>query len=114
MLVSPELGLLHAHTFTLRPLPHGALRGVIEGPARLAGIKVDEHLMARLVAVHGAGQALPLLAFTLARRADGVVAAGSCPTQRYYQLGGVQGAWSARLTQRWPRRSRWAGGAASR
>ena len=65
---------------------------MIEGPAQLAGIGVDEDLVGRLVADTDSGEALPLLAFTLAQLADGVGRGGQLSQQRYDQLGGVQGA----------------------
>jgi hypothetical protein len=56
---------------------------VIKGPARLAGMEVDPDLVARLVADTGSGDALPLLAYTLAELADGVSgAAGSLLASR--------------------------------
>ncbi len=45
---------------------------MIEGPARLAGIDIDDGLVARLVADTDGGEALPLLAYTLAQLAEGV------------------------------------------
>ena len=45
---------------------------MIEGPARLADIRVDPELVARLVTDTDTGEALPLLAFTLAQLAEGV------------------------------------------
>jgi TIR domain/AAA ATPase domain len=65
LLASQELAGLPLHTFTLRPLGREVLPEVIEGPARLAGIGVDERLLHRVVADTGSGEALPLLAFTL-------------------------------------------------
>jgi hypothetical protein len=55
-----------------------ALRAVIDDSARLAGIEVDEGLVARLVSDTDSGEALPLLA------------------SRYKQLGGVRGRWPAK------------------
>src|SRR5262249_35861290 len=72
LLASPELTGLRMQTYVLRPLRHEALRAVIEQPARLAGIGVDERLVSRLVDDTGSGDALPLLAFTLAQLADGL------------------------------------------
>jgi WD40 repeat protein len=92
MLISQELSTLLKHTYMLRPLSRGALRTVVEGPARLAGIGVDEHLVARLIADTASGEALPLLAFTLSRLALGVSRGGQLSYERYEQLGGVQGA----------------------
>ena len=58
--------------FTVRPLAREALPAVIEEPARLAGIGVDDGLVARLVADTDGGEALPLLAYTLEQLVDGV------------------------------------------
>jgi hypothetical protein len=65
---------------------------VIEGPARLVGIDVEDHLVSRLVDDTDTGEALPLLAFTLAQLARGIRRGGQLSTARYDQLGGVQGA----------------------
>ena len=65
---------------------------MIEGPARLAGIGVDEELVARLVTDTDSGEALPLLAYALAQMADGVGRGGRLSVSRYEQLGGVRGA----------------------
>ncbi|MGH3995395.1 MAG: hypothetical protein ACRDSN_23380, partial [Pseudonocardiaceae bacterium] len=78
--------------YPLRPLRGEALRSIIEGPARLADISVDEHLVTRLIDDAGSGEALPLLAFTLAQLADGVSRGGQLSPARYDQLGGMQGA----------------------
>ncbi len=92
LLVNPELAILPTRPYPLRPLRHQALRAVIEGPARLAGIGVHDHLLTRLVDDAGSGEALPLLAFTLAQLAEGVSRGGQLSSIRYDQLGGVQGA----------------------
>jgi WD40 repeat protein/energy-coupling factor transporter ATP-binding protein EcfA2 len=94
LLVNAELAVLPTRTDTLRPLSREALRAVIEGPARLAGITIAEDLVARLVADTDSGEALPLLAFTLAQLAEGVSRGGQLSRARYDQLGGVQGALS--------------------
>ncbi|MGH3755906.1 MAG: hypothetical protein ACRDRP_25145 [Pseudonocardiaceae bacterium] len=92
LLVDPELAVLPTRTHTLRPLRRDALQAVIEGPAKLTGIAVDDDLVTRLVDDTDSGEALPLLAFTLAQLADGVSRGGQLSTARYDQLGGVQGA----------------------
>jgi energy-coupling factor transporter ATP-binding protein EcfA2 len=92
LLVNTELRDLPTGTYLLRPLHSEALPEVIQGPARLAGIGVDDDLVARVVADTDSGEALPLLAFTLARLADGVGRGGQLSAARYDQLGGVQGA----------------------
>jgi WD40 repeat protein/energy-coupling factor transporter ATP-binding protein EcfA2 len=83
---------LPTRLYPLRPLRRAALVAVIQGPARLAGIGVDEELVRRLVEDTESGEALPLLAFTLAELAEGVGRGGQLSPQRYEQLGGVEGA----------------------
>ena len=90
LLADPGLTGLPTDIRPLRPLPREALRRVIEGPAQLAGIEVETHLVARLV--DDTGEALPLLAFTLAQLADGVGRGGQLSAARYDSHGGVQGA----------------------
>jgi energy-coupling factor transporter ATP-binding protein EcfA2 len=92
LLVDPELATLPTRTYTLRPLRREALRTVIEKPAQLAGISVDDGLVDRLVDDTDSGEALPLLAFTLAQLAEGVPRGGRLSSTHYDQLGGVQGA----------------------
>jgi WD40 repeat protein/energy-coupling factor transporter ATP-binding protein EcfA2 len=92
LLVDSDLAVLPTRTYELRPLHREALRTVIEGPARVAGIDVAGDLVARLVADTESGEALPLLAFTLAELADGVRRGSRLSGARYDQLGGVQGA----------------------
>ncbi len=92
LLVNHELATLPIRTSTLRPLRREALRAVIEKPAQLAGIDVDDGLVDRLVEDTDSGNALPLLAFTLAQLADGINRGGRLPWKRYKELGGVQGA----------------------
>jgi hypothetical protein len=92
LLVNAELAGLPTRVFTLRPLRREALATVIKGPARLAGIEVDQQLVDRMVADTDSGEALPLLAFTLEQLAEGVTRGGQLLARRYEQLGGVQGA----------------------
>ena len=51
--------------FSLGPMPLNRMRQIIEGPARVAGLKVEEGLIAGAAADAGTEDALPLLAFTL-------------------------------------------------
>ncbi|MGH3832200.1 MAG: TIR domain-containing protein [Pseudonocardiaceae bacterium] len=92
LLGDPALASLPRTIYSLPPLGREALRLVIEGPARLAGIGVEDQLVARLVDDTGGGEALPLLAFTLAQLADGVSRGGRLSAGHYNQLGGVSDA----------------------
>jgi WD40 repeat protein len=92
LLSDPALEGVPTRLYPLRPLSRDALRVVIEGPCRLAGIGVDDELVARLVADTGSGDALPLLAFTLAQLSEGVRRGGQLSGRRYDQIGGVRGA----------------------
>jgi hypothetical protein len=67
---------------------------VIEGPARVAGLRLEPELVPRLVEDTGSGDALPLLAFTLRELSEGVPRGGTITLARYAALGGVQGALS--------------------
>ena len=92
LLADRDLAALPTRVHTLRPLRREALRSVIEGPANLAAIAVEEDLVARLITDTDSGEALPLLAYTLAQLADGIGRGGQLSARRYEQLGGVQGA----------------------
>jgi hypothetical protein len=92
LLVDTDLAVIPTHTYTVRPLRRDALHTVIQGPAELAGITVDDDLVARLVTDTDTGEALPLLAFTLAQLADCVGRGERLSQQRYDHLRGVQGA----------------------
>jgi WD40 repeat protein len=51
--------------FSLGPMPLNRVRQIIEGPAKVAGLKVEEGLITAASADAGTEDALPLLAFTL-------------------------------------------------
>jgi hypothetical protein len=53
-LADPHLGAIASRVHTLRPLQSEALRRVIEGPAEVADLRVDDDLVARMVADTGA------------------------------------------------------------
>ncbi|MBV9142433.1 MAG: TIR domain-containing protein [Pseudonocardiales bacterium] len=99
LLLEDESAALPMRTYPLRPLGKKALRAVIEKPARLVGIGVDDALVDRLVEDTDSGEALPLLAFTLAQLAEGVGRGGQLSRERYDQLGGVQGALTRQAEQ---------------
>ncbi|MBV9031511.1 MAG: TIR domain-containing protein, partial [Pseudonocardiales bacterium] len=92
LLIDADLAVLPTRLYPLRPLRRDALAAVIQGPARMAGIGVDDELVARLVSDTDSGEALPLLAFTLAQLAEGIGRGGQLSGARYDQLGGVRGA----------------------
>jgi len=94
LLVGAELAGVPMRLFPLRPLRDDALAAVIEGPARLAGLAIDQGLVARLVADTGSGEALPLLAYALEQMTEGFDRGGRLTLERYDGIGGVSGALS--------------------
>src|SRR5215475_4920845 len=92
LLSNAELADLPIRITDLRPIQRDALPAVVEGPAGLAGIAVEDGLVSRMVADTGSGEALPLLAYVLAEMAVGVGHGGRLSVGRYEQLGGVRGA----------------------
>ncbi len=76
------------------PLDREMLREIIERPARLARLSLDEGLVAALVADTGGGEALPLLAFILRQLAEDLPPGATLSLSRYRELGGVHGALS--------------------
>ena len=81
--------------FVLPPLARDMLPTVVEGPARVAGLRLEPELVPRLVHDTGSGEALPLLAFMLQQLAEGLNRGGTLTLARYTALGGVQGAAAA-------------------
>jgi energy-coupling factor transporter ATP-binding protein EcfA2 len=102
LLASPELARLPLRPIPLRPLNREGLRSVIEGPARLAGIGVDPVLVERLVEDTGSGEALPLLAFTLAQLAESVRRGDRLSARRYEDLGASRAATQQARTASFP------------
>lgn len=92
VMVDPVLGRLATRQHPLRPLDSEALRKVIEGPAGVAGIGIDDGLVDELLADTESGEALPLLAFALEQLADGVHRGAVLSHRRYRETGGVRGA----------------------
>jgi WD40 repeat protein len=88
----PELSAVDLEPFALRPLDVGLLRTIIEEPAAVAGFHIDAELVDRLVTDAAGGEALPLLAFSLAELARGKSRGDELSAQDYADLGGVQGA----------------------
>jgi energy-coupling factor transporter ATP-binding protein EcfA2 len=88
----PELAGMPIDAYVLAPLDREMLRDVIEQPAKVARLRLENGLSAALVADTDSGEALPLLAFTLRQLADGLPAGGTLTLARYRDLGGVRGA----------------------
>jgi WD40 repeat protein len=88
----PELAGMPIEAYVLAPLDREMLRDVIEQPAKMARLHLDDGLAAALVADTHSGEALPLLAFILRQLADGLPSGGTLTLARYNDLGGVQGA----------------------
>lgn len=91
LLASPDLAVLRTRSYAVRPLGVDALNDVIVRPAEAAGLSVDDGLVARLVTDTAGGDALPLLAYTLAELADGLGRGGRLSESRYDRLGEVRG-----------------------
>ncbi len=87
----PTLAGVPIDTYVLAPLDREKLRDVIEQPAKVARLRLENGLAAQLVADTDRGEALPLLAFTLRQLADGLPAGGTLTLVRYHDLGGVRG-----------------------
>ncbi|MFC9437720.1 TIR domain-containing protein [Nocardia sp. NPDC057030] len=88
----PALARIPTRTHRVLPLRNETLREVIEGPARVAGLTIEDGLVDALLADTGTGDALPLLAFTLEQLASGLRRGDRLSHQRYTEIGGVRGA----------------------
>jgi TIR domain len=88
----PALANIPIEVYVLASLSQEMLRDVIEQPAKVARLHLDDGLAAALVADTGSGEALPLLAFVLRQLAEGLPPGGRLALSRYHDLGGVQGA----------------------
>src|SRR5262249_13183046 len=64
--------LVDTHEMVVRPLRMSSMRDVIAGPARLAGIIIDEAVIDAAIFDAETGDALPLLAFTLREMFEGM------------------------------------------
>ncbi|MGW0252119.1 nSTAND1 domain-containing NTPase [Nocardia goodfellowii] len=83
--------LVTAEPYIVKPLDRSTLRDVIAGPARAAGYKIKPRLVDRMVEDTKSGDALPLLAFTLAELARGLRRGGSITEDSYNAARGVTG-----------------------
>jgi len=74
------------------PISLNSIPEIIEGPARLAGIQLENGLVEAMVRETGSRDSLPLLAFTLRRLYERHREAGRILVQDYRALGGLEGA----------------------
>lgn len=65
LVVDPTFGALRLSTYLLRPVTMQSVRRLIEGPARVASLALENGLSDRILADIDTVDALPLLAFTL-------------------------------------------------
>jgi tetratricopeptide (TPR) repeat protein len=72
--------------FSLRPMPVERIGEIIRGPARVAGVEVDEELVTRMTADARTTDALPLVAFALRRLYDDVGAHKHMTLAQYERL----------------------------
>jgi WD40 repeat protein/energy-coupling factor transporter ATP-binding protein EcfA2 len=78
--------------YVVAPLGQDMLHEVIERPARVARLRLDDGLAGELVADTASGEALPLLAFILRQLANGLAPGDTMSQSRYHDLGRVRGA----------------------
>ena len=78
--------------FSLKPMPLERVRDIVLGPARLAGMTVDEALVTEMMADARTDDALPLLAFALRELYDRSVdkRAAQNNTEAYRAMGDAQ------------------------
>jgi WD40 repeat protein len=88
----PALAGVPIEVYLLAPLEREMLRDVIEQPAKIARLRLEDGLVAALVSDTNSGEALPLLAFVLRQLAEGLPVGGRLTHSRYHDLGGVRGA----------------------
>jgi type II secretory pathway predicted ATPase ExeA len=102
LLGSPELADLPTRVFTLRPLRREALATVIKGPARLAGIGIEEQLVDRLWATPTPARPCRCWRSLSSSSPTASDAAGSCRRHATSGWVGCRVRWSARRTPPWP------------
>lgn len=88
MLQTAAEGVVRFEEFSLGPMPFTRVRQIIEGPAQVVGLNVEEALISAAVADAGTDDALPLLAFTLRELYDrhGAARDGQHPGERQLLL----------------------------
>ena len=74
------------------PMPLRNFPAIIQGPARLAGVRLDDGLVETIVQDTGTRDALPLLAFTLRRLYERYGGDGHLTVDEYESLGRLEGA----------------------
>ena len=74
-------------SFSLKPLPLERVREIIEGPARIGGLRVENDLVTAAIKDASTDDALPLLAFALRRLYDRNASSGSLTVDAYRALG---------------------------
>ena len=87
----------YSHHFRYRavpvdPMPLRNFPAIIQGPARLAGVQLDDGLVETIVHDTGTRDALPLLAFTLRRLYERYGGDGRLTVDEYESLGRLEGA----------------------
>jgi WD40 repeat protein len=87
----------YAHHFRYQavpvdPMPLRNFPQIIEGPARLDGLQLEDGLVEAMVRDTGTRDALPLLAFTLRRLYERYGQDGRLEIREYEALGGLEGA----------------------
>jgi hypothetical protein len=87
--------------FDLPPISEGALRVVIEGPAKIVKppLRLDPNLVETLLGEAKGQDALPLLAFALGRLYQEYGAEGHLTLSQYDEMGRIKGAISATVDQ---------------
>ena len=76
--------------FSLKPMPLERVRAIIEGPAKVAGVAVDDGLVTAAVTDAQTEDALPLLAFALRELYDRFASSGRLTAESYRALGDPQ------------------------
>lgn len=77
---------------TVDPMPLKSFSEIIQGPARLAGLQLDDGLVEAMVSDTGTHDGLPLLAFTLRRLYERYGGDGRLTMAEYESLGRLEGA----------------------
>jgi len=82
----------HYRAVPMDPMPLRSFPAIIQGPARLAGVRLDDGLVEAMVNDTGTRDALPLLAFTLRRLYERHGGDGRLSVGEYESLGRLEGA----------------------